>query len=277
MEFGLPLVVIALAVTAALWATAVVLKRVDGGVVKRGLRNGLVAAGAIFAIVTVLVGLIANGSQFFFSTLDLSGALTLGALVGAALAIGYLWLGAVLVALGLIFRAKPGWTTAGAWAAVPIVVVSAGFGYGAYRSVSDEGARPASYPGTVALQLTGANIGIVSASGPAICQVNSAGDLSLNSGAGAEGTLTSSDGRPVDIGYTMNRDGAQVQIVVGDYNAAPGKGWEPGPDTIAVVAGSTAASGQTRLMNLVPLNASGEPDTTERWSGLLNWTCQGTG
>jgi hypothetical protein len=211
----------------------------------------------------------------FGTSIGVGPAVMIGASAGLAVALAYLWLGSLLVAIGLIFRAKPAWTTAGAWAAVPIVVVSAGFGYGAYRSVSDERARPASYPGTVALQLTGANIGIVSASGNAICQVNSAGDLSLNSGTGAGTALTASDGRPVDIGYTMNADGAQVQIVVGDFNAAPGKGWDPSPDTIAVVTSSTAASGQARLKDLVPLNARGEPDATERWSGLLDWTCPG--
>ncbi|PZP02256.1 MAG: hypothetical protein DI618_04695, partial [Dermacoccus nishinomiyaensis] len=45
-------------------------------------------------------------------SLDLAGAFQLGLIVGAVVAIGYLWLGAILIAIGLIFRSKPQWSPA---------------------------------------------------------------------------------------------------------------------------------------------------------------------
>src|SRR4051794_36721774 len=276
MDINTLLLAAAIIVTPLLWLAPIVLRRGDRRVVVRGLRNGLIVALIIFAIVAVVVGLLASGWQFFGQPLGIGPGLLVGVLSGVVAALAYLWLGSLLGAIGLIFRAKAGWVTAGAWAAVPIVIVSAGFGYGAFRSVSDEDARPASYPGTVALQLNGAKIGAISATGSAICQVNSAGDLSINAGGRGTTALTSGDGRPVEVGYTMNTDGAQVDVVVGDFRASPGKGWEATPDTVAAAPNSTPASGEAQLHGLVPLNATGEVDATERWSGQITWTCPGT-
>ena len=137
-------VIVALGVTAVLWAAAFVLGRVDARVTARGLRNGALIAAALFGITVVIVTFVYNGRAVFVDTLDLTGAFELGLIVGAVVAVSYLWLGAVLIAIGLIFRSKPQWSTLGAWAAVPVIVVSLGFGYVSYRSVNAEGdAAPA--------------------------------------------------------------------------------------------------------------------------------------
>ena len=127
---------VAIAATVVLWAVAIVLGRVDARVTARGLRNGSLIALVLFAITAVIVALVFNGRAVFLATLDLTGAVELGLLVGLIVGLGYLWLGSVLIAIGLIFRSKPQWTTLGAWSAVPVIVVAAGFGYTSYRSVA---------------------------------------------------------------------------------------------------------------------------------------------
>ncbi len=139
--------------TVLLWAAAIILGRVDGRVTARGLRNGALIATALFAITAVIVALVFNGRAVFLVTLDLAGAIELGLLVGLVVGLGYLWLGSVLIAIGLIFKSKPQWTTLGAWAAVPVVVMAAGFGYASYKSVTSEGAAASSANGSMHLNL----------------------------------------------------------------------------------------------------------------------------
>jgi len=261
-DLRLGLLVLGAVVTVVLWAAAFAMRRVDREVTIRGLRNGLLVALVLFVVTATLVTLMFD--------------ISLGILVGAVIALGYFWVGAMLIPLGLLFRARPDWTKLGAWVAVPIIVMSAGFGYAAYRAVQEEGAPPTRTNGTVTLSLSGAQLGTVDASGAATCQFDSSGALRLQAGAGIGGSaLNATDGRPVTIQYAMDANGANrsIQVGVGSVKAVPGKGWDPSPQTIALSPSSTAHAGQVTLSGVVPLDASGDPDPTEVWSGVFSWTC----
>ena len=264
MDFDLRvgLLVLAAVVTAVLWAAAFAMRRVDRDVTIRGLRNGLLVALVLFLITAILVTMLFD--------------LSLAILIGALIALGYFWVGAMLIPLGLLFRARPDWTKLGAWVAVPIIVMSAGFGYAAYRAVQEEGAPPRSTNGTVTLALSGPRLGTVNASGTATCQFDNTGALRLQAGAGIGGSaLNATDGRPVTIQYAMDANGANrsIQLNVGGIQAVPGKGWDPSPQTIALSPTSTAHAGQVTLNNVVPLDQAGKPDANEVWSGIFSWSC----
>lgn len=261
-DLRLGLLVLGAVVTVVLWAAAFAMRRVDREVTIRGLRNGLLVALGLFLVTAILVTMLFD--------------ISLGILVGAVIALGYFWVGAMLIPLGLLFRARPDWTKLGAWVAVPIIVMSAGFGYAAYRAVQEEGAPPTSTNGTVTLSLSGAQLGTVDASGAATCQFDSSGALRLQAGAGIGGSaLNATDGRPVTIQYAMDANGANrsIQLGVSGVKAVPGQGWDPSPQTIALSPTSTAHAGQVTLSGVVPLDANGEPDPTEVWSGVFSWTC----
>ena len=149
----------------------------------------------------------------------------------------YLWLGAVLIAVGLIFRSKPAWTTLGAWAAVPVIVVSLGFGYVSFRSVSDQGTQPQTYLGLVDLELSGPTLGTLHASGRAQCQYDSTGAMRLQSGNGLNGTtLVTDEGGQlyVQLDVDAHATAAKIEINLGTVEVVPGEGWQPGLDTIGV-------------------------------------------
>ncbi len=112
---------VAYAATVILWVAAVAVRAVEWRVVVRGLRNGLLAALALFALTTAIVAL---------GYADLS----IGVTVGAVLGIGFFWLGATLMPLGLLFRATAAWVLYGSWVAVPVIVAAIGFGLAAYRA-----------------------------------------------------------------------------------------------------------------------------------------------
>lgn len=267
MDFDLRVVIFAgIALTGILWAIPIALQRVDARVTARGFRNGSVIATGIFLVSAVIVAIL----------FDQGGAILLGVFVGLILALGYLWLGSLLIAIGLIFRAKPAWTTVGAWAAVPVIVVSVGFGYVSFRSVRDEGSSPPTYLGLVDLEVTGANLGSVHASGDAQCQYDSTGAVRVKAGTvAADSTLTTEDGRLVSVQFDLDAAASapSLTLVIGVAEADPGKGWQPSPQTIKLAPGSTPRDGSATLTGLVPLGADAFPDERDRWSGQLTWSC----
>lgn len=261
-DFRTVLALAAAVVTVALWATAFALHRVDRAVTLRGLRNGVLVALVLFALTFVVETLLFDPG--------------LGVLAGLLVAGGYLWLGTTLIPIGLLVGSKRAWTTMGAWAAVPIIVMSAGFGYAAYRAVQQDTTSSVAENGTFSLDLSGARLGSVTINGGASCQLDNRGGLRLEAGAGSgTSTLATSDGRSVSIGYAMDSDGtnASFTVSVGPITAIPGEGWAPSPETIEVSPTSTPRAGQATLAAIVPLTVSGTPDRTERWSGSFSWTC----
>jgi hypothetical protein len=113
-----------------------VLTRRSGGVVTRGVRNGSFVSLVLFGIATALVTVLLTGHGLsIVSNFSFSDALTTGLVAGGILGFGYFALGVALVIVGLVFRAKPDWITAGAWAAVPVVVIAIGFGTYIYRAI----------------------------------------------------------------------------------------------------------------------------------------------
>jgi hypothetical protein len=253
MDLDPLLVALAVAVTAVLWVAALALHRVDARVAARGLRNGALVALALFVLSVVIVTLVFNGRGVFAQPLDLAGAFQLGVLVGAIVAIGYLWLGVVLIAIGLIAGSKPAWTTLGAWVAVPIIVVSLGFGYVSYRSVTTEGQRPQSN-GTISIGIANGQREVVDTNGPASCTTDANGTTTIVAGTDEDPHLISGDGRVVSATVTLRPNGQGAGL---DLQVA-------GLDTTAVVptteVASSPAAGQLLLSG--PLG-----------TGTLTWTC----
>src|SRR3954452_14624033 len=247
-------VLAAIVVTAVLWIADIALGRVDRRVTPRGFRNGALVAATLFAITAVVVALVFDGRPVFLVALDLAGSIQLGLIVGAIVALGYLLIGAALIAIGLVFKSKPQWTTAGAWAAVPIVVVAGGFGYASYKSVNAEGAAASSANGALHLAISGKATGRISADGAATCATDAGGALTVDAGTTEDPRIISSDGRLISVRITSNPElsaaGLDLGIAAVDTSEVQ----------VAVDTGSQPAAGQLEL-------------TAPGWSGTLAWSC----
>jgi hypothetical protein len=259
-----------------LWASAVMLGRTKEMPIGRGLVNGLIVSVVIFVATVAIVTFLYNGRGSTEISFDLGGAFALGLAVGSTLAVGFFALGVALMPLGLLFRLGERWPSFGTWIAVPIVFASAGLAVGAFNAGRHEQAQPTSVQGSMSIEISGQQLGSTTAGGPAVCQESQDGSFTVTAGmAPAGGALTASNGQPA--GITLSVDGAGsilvVQIGVGTWQAFPGRGWEPGPNTTALAAGWTRQAGRMTLSNLVPLNPQSVPDPTERWNGTLSWTC----
>ncbi len=256
MDLDPRLVVIAAVVAlVVLWVTAFALGRVDARVTARGLRNGALIAAALFAITAVIVSIVFNGRPVFAEALDLGGAVSLGLLVGALVALGYLWLGGVLIAIGLIFKSKPQWTTLGAWAAVPVIIVSFGIGYVSYRSVAAEGAATSSANGSVAISLSQQGKSPISASGAATCATAADGSVTITTGTPADPHIITTDGR-------LTQAQVRVAPALGEATLDTFSifGIDAVPESVTTAPGSTSTAGQLQL-SVAP------------WTGALTWTC----
>jgi hypothetical protein len=243
-------------VAVVLWAVALALGRVDARVTARGFRNGALIALVLFAVTVAIVTFVFNGRAVFVDTLDLAGAFDLGLVVGAVVAVGYLLLGAILIAIGLIFRSKPQWSTLGAWAAVPVIVVSLGFGYVSYRSVSAEGQNTTSANGSITLDLEAPQQQPITASGPATCTTTARGEFNLHAGTNDEPLIVSDDGRVVTAALSTPADFKNATVTL----SIPGL--DVGYFTTTTAVGSGPTSGQVQL-------------TAQPWTGTLTWSCNG--
>lgn len=243
-----------LAVTIVLWVAAIALRRVDPAVTVRGLRNGLIVAFALFAVTFVLETWLFNATS--------------GLLVGLVVGLGYFWVGATLIPLGLVFKSKPAWTTLGAWAAVPVIVVSIGFGYTEYRSTNDQ-AQTTTANGTIALSLNGFGQSPVTANGVATCSTSTAGDMTLFGGASGNAAVMSEDGRVIQLQFSIDANSANpsLSLTVGSQTSTST------PGALALDAGSSPIGGHAKLVGMVPLGANGRPDPANPWSGDFSWSC----
>jgi len=248
-------VIVAVVVTAVLWATAFVLGRVDIRETAHGFRNGALIAAALFAITVVIVTFVYNGRAVFADTLDLAGAFQLGLIVGAVVAIGYLWLGALLIAIGLIFRSKPQWSALGAWAAVPVIVVSLGFGYVSYRSVNADATASSSVNGTLSISLSTSGQDVpLTANGAATCATSPSGVITIHAGTNAEPQIVTDDGRVVSAQVTLSPDAPDASLSM----TIAGLGLSN--MTTVTATGSGYAAGQLQVTAL-PL------------TGTFTWAC----
>ena len=137
----------------------------------------------------------------------------LGLIVGAVVAIGYLWLGAVLIAIGLIFRSKPQWSALGAWAAVPVIVVSLGFGYVSYRSVNADTTANSSVNGTLSISLSTPGQDVpLTANGAATCATTPSGVITVHAGTNAEPQIVTDDARVVSAQVTLSPDAPDASL-----------------------------------------------------------------
>jgi len=245
----------AIVVTAILWAAAFVLGRVDIRETAHGFRNGALIAAAVFAITVAIVTFLYNGRAVFADTLDLAGAFQLGLIVGAVVAIGYLWLGSILIAIGLIFRSKPQWSSLGAWAAVPVIVVSLGFGYVSYRSVNADTTTGSSVNGSLSISLsTPGQDEPLTATGAATCATSPSGVITVHAGTDAEPRIVTDDGRVVSAQVTMSPDtpDAALSMTIA--------GLDLSNMTTVTATGSGYAGGQLQI-------------TAVPWTGTLTWAC----
>ncbi|HEY5488246.1 MAG TPA: hypothetical protein VIK00_00275 [Candidatus Limnocylindrales bacterium] len=244
----------AVVVTALLWATAIALRRVDLSITLRGLRNGLLVALALFALTFVLEALLFN--------------VTSGLIVGLVVGAGYFWIGSTLIPVGLVFKSKPAWTTLGAWAAVPVIVVSIGFGYTEYRSANDQ-PQSTTANGTIALSLNGLGQYPVTANGVATCSTSSAGDMALFGGTAGNAAVMSQDGRVVQLQFSIAASGANpsLSLTVGSQTA------NAAPQTMRLDPGSSPTGGHATLAGIDPLGTNGQPDPSQVWSGDFSWSC----
>lgn len=261
------LLVMGLAATVVLWVATWVRHPEMRGLAARGIRVALAGAAVVALVMVVLTTLFFNGRDFF-GTIGLGSAFTFGVIVGGLVGAGFFWLNTVILAIGLWFKATSGWAV-GALAATPVIIAAVGFGFTAYNTYQIQQTQPQTVTGTFALEMDGASLGHVSASGTATCSLQVDGGLSLNANKPA------SDGRQTDIQLGVSAAGEVrgVAIAIDQSQAFPGKGWQPGADTTQLVAGWSRAQGQMTFRDLVPLAANAEPDPTERWSGSLSWTC----
>ena len=243
-----------LAVTIVLWVTAIALHRVDAAVTLRGLRNGLLVALGLFAVTFVLETWLFNASS--------------GLIVGLVVGLGYLWVGSTLIPLGLVFNSKPAWTTLGAWAAVPVIVVSIGFGYTEYRAANDQ-SQTTTANGTIALSLSGFGQYPVTANGVATCTTGTAGDMTLFGGSSGNAAVMSADGRVIQLQFSIDATGANptLSLTVGSQTSTST------PGALALDAGSSATGGHAKLTGMVPTGANGQPDPANPWSGDFSWAC----
>jgi hypothetical protein len=260
--------IVGLPATIVLWLATWVRHPEMRGVGARGLRVALVGAIVVALVMVVLTTLFFNGRDFFGGTISLQSASSFGLVVGGAVGAGFFWLNSVILATGLWFKASGGWAV-GALAATPVVIAAVGFGFTAFNSYQYEEAQPQEVSGTVALEMNGERLGLVSASGAASCM------LQVDGGLMVDASVPATDGRQAVIRISVAATGEvrSVSITVDLSQAFPGKGWEPGPTTTRLVDGWSRAGGRVVLTDLVPLAANGEPDPTERWSGSLSWTC----
>jgi hypothetical protein len=239
MNLTVAIVAVAVVATIVPWAAALALHRVDAGVTLRGLRNGLIVAAALFAVVFVLEAVLFNAQS--------------GLLVGLVVGLGYFWIGSTLIPIGLLFKSKPAWTTLGAWAAVPVIVVSLGFGYVSYRSVGTDAPNNTTANGTIELSFD--SLGgpePVTASGVATCTYDSAGNMTLIAGSTGNAAVMSTDGRVIQLELDLNANGT----VAGLSLTMSGQQSEP---TLTLDPGAAPRGGHGRLGGPLP--------------GDFNWTC----
>lgn len=86
--------------------------------IRTGVRHGLAVGAVIIGSLGVLGAASQTGRTFVNTTLDFGGALLLGLVVGAILAIVYVWLGLLLMPVGILLGAGRRWVSVGTWLAV---------------------------------------------------------------------------------------------------------------------------------------------------------------
>jgi hypothetical protein len=192
-----------------------------------------------------------------------------GGAIGLAVGLGMLWVATTVLAIGMWFRAGIQFATWGSVLAVPAIVAALGLGYATFRADQARSEQPIIRPGTATLDASGAQLARFSATGEAQCAYNPSGSFSLDA------DVTAADGRSATLQLGLAEDGAaSIALSIDDVVAFPGKGWEPGPDTIQLRPGTAAQSGGLTFTGLVPLTANGEPDPAEHWSGTVSWECE---
>jgi hypothetical protein len=132
----------AVVLTVGAWVAAARLGRLTDMPVRPGLRNGATIALLIGLIVVAVVTLYMNGREFLGGPIGLVDAFTLGLLVGVPVAVGFFWLGALLMPLGLLVRLGRRWTTAGVWIAVPLAAVLIYAAYVGYQTATGADQAP---------------------------------------------------------------------------------------------------------------------------------------
>lgn len=238
----------------------------------RGLRNGLIGAGLVLALVALGFTLLAAGRPLLGTTLGLDNALSIGLLLGSAVALGYLGLGGVLFLAGLLLRADPRWLTRDAWLAAPVLAVLAAAAFGFASGVGEYADRPLTRAGSVSLDVEGPDIGRVQVSGQAQCILEEGIHLAVHAGTGEGSALLAPDGRQVRIQFGLvGGSTPRLALDIGSASAADAR--SPAP-LLHLVPGATRHGGRLEFAGLAPLDsATGAPAEMQAWSGNLAWQC----
>ena len=234
---------------------AFVLGRVDSRVTARGFRNGARSwPGHLFIVTALIVAIVFNGRETIFANPRPQRRPGPGRLRRAGVRARLPVAGSLVMAIGLIFNAKPAWSTVGAWAAVPVIVVSLGFGYVSYRSVAAENSGNSTANGSMSITVNGVQAEPITANGVATCSTAQDSTRTVVAGSVGEPRIVSSDGRLTSAAITLSPDGTSAQINM-TMTGLPGLS-----QTVTAAPGSTPSGGQLAV-------ASGG------WSGTVSWSC----
>jgi hypothetical protein len=253
-------------VTTALLMLVVVRGRADRRGLVRGLAGGLFVAIGLAAVAGTLSALL----LFAWSPAWLAdaGGAQIGFALGALLGIGYWWLGALVVAVGLLAGADRAWITRGAWLTTPVVALVGISAVGFALGMAQRAAEPTviSWMGTVAVRVEGAAPSPVVLELAAECRASSSGSFSL---------IAETQEGGLELGFDDDRP-RFLAIRVDDRLARSGRGWTVSGETVQPGSGWTRGAGSLTFRGVLPLDlASGELLVDQPWLGTIAWSCPG--
>lgn len=258
---GLALLVLALVTLSLLFVAS---RRADPRLVLRGLLRGLLAA----AVLAAVVGGAAMLLLFAWSPAWLTdaGGPAVGLALGAALGVGYWWLGAIVLCVGLLLGADRTWVTRGAWLTTPVVAFVGVSAVGFALGMAQRAAEPTvvSTMGTVTVSVEGAQPAAIALELVAECRSSSSGSFSL---------IAESQAGGLELGLDDDRP-RFLAVRIGDRLARSGRGWTITAATVQLDAGWTRDVGTLAFSGVLPLDlASGELLVDQRWQGTIGWAC----
>jgi hypothetical protein len=225
----------------------------------RGVRSGSLIALGLLVVVAGGFTLLTVGQPFLFgATVSPEGALAVGLLVGAAIAVTYLTIGLRV--------------TRSAWLVTPVVGVLGMSAFGFAASLGEYADRPITRAGTVSVSIDGGAMGRVQAHGQARCVLEDDTNLAVQAGAGEGGTLESADGRPVAVQLGLIGE-VQPMLAIDVGQLAASDSRSPAA-SLTLASGADRYGGTLEFRGLTPRDpALTAPLEGEAWQGTVTWQC----
>jgi hypothetical protein len=239
----------------------------------RGVRSGSLIALGLLVVVAGGFTLLTVGQPFLFgATVSPEGALAVGLLAGAAIAVTYLAIGLLVMLVGLFARPGPRWVTRSAWLVTPVVGVLGMSAFGFAASLGEYADRPITRAGTVSVSIDGGAMGRVQAHGQARCVLEDDTNLAVQAGAGEGGTLESADGRPVAVQLGLIGE-VQPMLAIDVGQLAASDSRSPAA-SLTLASGADRYGGTLEFRGLTPRDpALTAPLEGEAWQGTVTWQC----